>query len=134
MAITDDQKMRARHHLGYLNVQAAATFQLGIPAAVQTQFVIEGAWEKILPEAMNKFEVLLCRLDQIEEELYGGIDLASVTQVGSIQVNEKRFRELGRYYRHARDSLANLMGIVPNPFDQRELVCGGGAVGNLPVL
>ena len=133
--LTNDQKVRARHHLGYLNVQAAATFQLGIPAAVQTQFMIEGAWAKILPEAENLAAVLICRLDEIENEIYGGIDLASVNQVSEVQVNPKRFQELGKYYRHARDSLANLLGVPANPFDMRELATGGGgAVGNIRAL
>ncbi len=132
--LTDDEKVRARHHMGYLSVQAASTFQLGIPAGVQTQFMIEGAWEKILPAAENKVRVLLCRLDEIEEEIYGGIDLASVNAVGSIQVNPDRFRELGKYYRFARDSLANLLGVPPNPFALRDLAVGGSKVGNVSVL
>lgn len=121
--------------MGYLNVQAASTFQLGVPAAVQTQFMIEGAWDKILPAAEDAFAVILCRLDTIEAEIYGGIDLASVNQVATIQVNPNRFRELGKYYRMARDSLANLLGVPPNPFDMREIAIGGsGAVGNVNAL
>jgi hypothetical protein len=126
--ITEDQKARARHHLGYLQVQAASTFQLGIPAAVQTQFVIEGAWDKILPSAEVMFERTLCRLDDIESHMFGGMDLADVTQTGNIQVNPDRLKELGKMYRYAQQSLANMLGIVANPFDQRDWARAGGGI------
>ncbi len=95
--LTNEEKAKLRHHLGYLNVQAAATFQLGIPAAVQTQFMIEGAWDKVLPEAENLLKILLCRMDDVEAEVYGGIDLASVTATGNIQVNPDRLKILAKY-------------------------------------
>jgi hypothetical protein len=129
--ITNELKVRARHHLGYLGVQESATFQLGVPAAVQTQFMIEGAWDKLLPESEALFARIVCRLDAIEEEVYGGIDMASVLQVGAIQVNPKRFSELSKYYVNARLELSNLLGCPPNPFDGRPLASGGGAVGNV---
>lgn len=116
VAITEQDKARARYHLDYLQVEAAQTFSLGIPAAIQTQFMIEGAMNRILPSALPKFLQLLDRLDCIECELFGGIDTASVTKVGEIEINRKRLRELGQYYSIARGALATLMGIVPNPF------------------
>lgn len=130
--LTAEQKMKARHHLGYLNVQAAATFNLGIPAGVQTQFMIEGAWDKILPEAENLVAVLICRLDDVEREVFGGIEFASITATGSIQVNPTRLKELAKYYLIAQESLANLLGVPPNPFDQRSWLASAGGV-NCPV-
>ncbi len=131
-SLTNEEKVKLRAHLGYLNVSAASTFQLGIPAGVQTQFMIEGAWEKVLPEAVPLLRILLCRCDDIEREVYGGIDLASVTKTGAIEVNPDRLKELGKYYRLAQQGIANLLGICPNPFDQREWVmAGGGRVGNV---
>ncbi len=130
--LTDDQKMKARHHMGYLNVQAAATFQLGIPAGVQTQFMIEGAWDKILPEAENFVAKLICRLDIVEEEVFGGIEFASITATGTIQVNPTRLKELAKYYLIAQESLANLLGVPPNPYDMRTWLQSAGGV-NVPV-
>ena len=65
---TDEQKMKARHHLGYLNVGAVSTFVLGVPAALPTLFTVEGAWDKILPEAEILVDKYLCRLDQIDRK------------------------------------------------------------------
>lgn len=123
--LTEQDKVRARHHLGYLNVEAAQTFTLGIPAAVQTQFMIEGALNRVLPQAIPKLLDLLEKLDCVECELFGGIDLASVNKISEVEVNPKRRRELAGYYKVAQQSLANLLGIVANPFDMREWLQGG---------
>ena len=129
MAFTEDEKASARHHLGYLQVTAAQTFVLGVPAAVQTQFMIEGALVRVLPSGEKKFRALLCRLDEIECEVFGGIDLASVESVDEIKVSADRLKELAKYYVWAQTSLANLLGVPPNPWDMRPLVQAAGAGG-----
>jgi hypothetical protein len=131
--LTLEEKAKLRHHMGYLNVQEAATFVLGIPAGVQTQFMIELSWDKILPEAENLVKIMLCRLDDVEKEVYGGIDLASVTATGSIQVNPNRLRELGKYYVLAQQGIANLLGVMPNPYDMRDWVQNAGGGMSVPV-
>lgn len=134
MAFTNEEKARIRHHFAYVNVSAVATFQLGIPAALQTTFMIEGAWDKILPEAEDLARKLLCRMDQVEEAVFGGIDLADVLETGSVKVNPDRLKELAKYYRIAQQGLANMLGVPPNYFDMREWV-NTGASGplNVPV-
>lgn len=122
--ISENDKVRARFHLGYLNVEQAQTFVLGIPAAVQTTYMIEGALNRILPQALDKFIELLDRLDCVECELWGGMDLASVNKIAEIEVNPTRRKELAGYYQVARQGLANLLGIIPNPYDQREWLQG----------
>jgi len=135
MAFTDEEKVKIRHHLGYLNVQETATFVLGVPAALQTTFMIEGAFGKVLPAAENLARTLLCRLDSIEEQVFGGTDLADVDETGGVKVNRKRLPELATYYQIAQKELANLFGVVPNPFDLRlEGWLGTGAGGiSVPV-
>jgi hypothetical protein len=131
--LTLEEKAKIRHHMGYLNVQAAATFQLGIPAAVQTQFMIEGAWDKILPEAENMVRIFVCRLDDVEREVFGGMDLASVTKTGSIEVNPDRLKNLAKYYLIVRESLENLLGVPANPYDARSWLSSAGGGMNVPV-
>jgi hypothetical protein len=134
MALSDEEKARIRYHLGYLNVTAAASFHLGVPAALQTTFMIEGAWDKLLSPAEGLVRTLLCRLDQIEEQVFDGSDLADVLETGSTKVNPDRVRDLAKYYKIAQQSLANLFGVVANPFDLRDWVqAGGSTVGNVPV-
>lgn len=131
--LTEDERVRLRHHMGYLNVQEAQTFVLGVPAAVQTQFLIEGAFDKILPAAENLLRKFLCRMDEIEDHVFGGKDLADVNKTGNVEVNRKRLSELAEYYRIAQKSAANLLGVTPNPFDMREWVSTGAGGINAPV-
>lgn len=134
MALTDEEKAQIRHHFAYVNVSAVSTFQLGIPAALQTTFMIEGAWDKILPAAEPLARRLLCRLNQVEEEVFGGIDMANVLETGATKINPDRLAELAKYYRLAQQGLANLLGVPPNYFDMRDWVnMGGGGGINCPV-
>lgn len=130
--LSEHDKARARHHLGYLQVEAAQTFVLGVPAGVQTQFMSEGAFNRVLPSGVDRFLRLLCRLDEIEEEVYCGVDLASVNKIGDIEVNPDRLKELAKYYKFAQQGLANMLGITANPFDMREWLQGGNI--NVPVI
>lgn len=126
MALSDEEKARIRHHLGYLGVGEVSTFHLGVPAAMQTTFMLEGAWSKVLPAAEPILRQLLCRLDSIEEQVYGGSELADVLKTGSTEINPDRLKTLAGYYKLAQQSLANLFGVVPNPFDMRDWVRNGG--------
>lgn len=127
MAFTLEEKARIRHHFAYVNVSAVSTFVLGVPAALQTTFMIEGAWDKILPEAEDLARKLLCRMDQVEEAVFGGIDLADVLETGAVKVNPDRLKELAKYYRIAQQGLANMLGVPPNYFDMRDWVNAGAA-------
>lgn len=129
---SEDEKVRMRHHCGFLNVADAYTFVQGVPAGVQTQFIIEGAMQRVRAEAAPKARELLCRLDSLERSYYcSADDFASVTKIDNIEINPKRRRELAGYYKTAQQSLCNLLGIVPNPWDQREILMSGGI--NVPV-
>lgn len=127
--ITEDEKARARHHLGYGEVESASTFNLGIPAAMQTAFMIEGALNRILPSAAERFRKLLCQLDATEDRVFCGTDLAEVDRIDTVEVNRQRLKELAQTYKIAQQGLANLLQVVPNPFDMREwLKMGGGGI------
>lgn len=130
--LTNEEKARIRHHMGYLNVQAAATFQLGVPAALQTTFMIEQAFTKILPEAENMVKVFLCRLDDVEKQVFGNLDFAEIESTANIKVDPKRLAKLAQTYKIAQEGLANLLGVPPNPFDMRSWLQGAGGM-NVPV-
>ena len=130
--VTEDEKSRARHHMGYLQVEAAQTFVLGIPAAVQTQVMIEGAIVRILLSAYPKFQQLLCRLDEIENQIMCGLDMIDINRIDAIEINRNRLKEYAQIYCIQRSALGNLMGIIPNFWDQRSWVALG-EVGGLNV-
>ena len=120
VAFTLDEKVRVRHHLGYLNVAAIYTFVRGIPAAVHPNFSIEGAMDQLMVDAGAKARQLLCRLDEVEAQVFCAPgDYAGVKRVGDIEMNPDRIKILSQSYLLAQQSLANMLGVVPNPFDQR---------------
>ena len=118
--LTPEEKVKIRHHLGYLNVASAQTFVFGIPAAVQTQFSVEGAMNFVLLEAEPELRRHLRILDGLEEQDLNDTELLAVLEVGEIKINPDELRKLfTQQYRKWRASLANLLGITPNPYDQR---------------
>jgi hypothetical protein len=134
--ISEPDKIRGRHHLGYLNVNQGSTFVLGIPAAVQTSFVIENAWSKIIPAAEQLFRTLLDRLDMIEEQIVEDTEDVAVDKIDEIELRKDEFAQLIKRYQHWQGALGNLLGVPPNPFDQRPFLGGGYSGGggiNVPV-
>lgn len=125
MAISEQDKVRCRHHLGYVNVGSASTFSLGIPAGVQTQFTIEGAFAKVLPQAEELFRKHLDRLDAIEDQIVDDTENVAVNRVDEIELRPDELRQLINRYMYWQGALANLMGITPNPFDQRIFLGAG---------
>ena len=132
MSFSDQEKVRIRHHLGYLNVAAAQTFVLGAPGGVETQFLVEGAMNKVLPEAEVLARELLAKCDGVEGQITENQELLAVTQVDEIGVRQDEFEQLVKRYHYWRNGLANVLGIYPNPFDKRFGAGGGGL--NVPVI
>jgi hypothetical protein len=126
--LTEQEKVRVRHHLGYLNVQQSQTFVLGVPAGVQTQFMIEGAMLRILPQAEFKVRDYLDRLDSVEQQILDDTENVAVESIGEIKVNLKEMKHLIERYEWWRRALANLFGTIPNPFDQRFQGWGPGSI------
>lgn len=135
--LTEDEKVRVRHHLGYLNVQEASTFVLGTPAGVETQFIIEGAFNRVLPQAMPKIREVLGNCDKIEEAMMCALGNLDANAVGGIQLNnqgrDNQQEQLHKAYEWHRQALANLLGIVPNPYDKRAGIYATGRSLSVPV-
>lgn len=134
MAFTDQEKVKIRHHLGFLNVGAAQTFELGVPSAVETQFLIEGAMDKVMPAAEPEARRLIGILDTIECQMVGDLELLAVNKIGELEVRKEEQAQLRDNYKYWRAALANLLGTYPNPFDKRYgMGSDVGASINVPV-
>jgi hypothetical protein len=134
--ISEQDRVRARGHMGYLNGQAQSTFVLGVPAGVQTQFVIEGAFNKVLPQAEHLFRKYLDHLDQIEAQIVEDTENVAVTKVDEISLRDDELVQLVHRYKYWQGNLANLLGVPPNPFDQRPMFSAGwnGFNGGINVM
>lgn len=130
--ITEHDKVRARGHTGYGGVQQSSTFVLGVPAGVQTAFMIEGAWERLLPSMEAEFSKLLDKLDRVECQIEENMEDLAVTKIGDIEINKTEFEQLVQRYQYWQGKLCNLLQVPPNPFDQR-WNAWGGASGSINV-
>lgn len=119
MPFTDQEKVKIRHHLGYLNVTNSATFALGIPQAVETQFIIENAMNLVPPAAEGEVRRHITILNSIEDLMVCGHEHLAVDSIGEIDIREDEQEALTKRYRYWARSMANLMGTYPNPFDKR---------------
>lgn len=123
-ALSSAEKVKVRHHLGYLNVQEAQTFVLGTPAAVETQFIIEGAMNRVLEEALPEVRRHLQILDTIEDQMVQNLELLQIKKIDTIEVNstgsDREQKQIVKVYDRWVESLANLLGTYRNPFDKRK--------------
>lgn len=115
--------------MGYGQVMDSQSFVMGVPAGVQTAFMIEGSFNRILPSAELRMRRILDRLDKVEELIDDTTEDVTVEAVGNIKINDKAFqRQVARYMWHL-GALANLLQVPPNPYDQRFVSWGGGGGG-----
>src|SRR5216684_409550 len=98
--ISEQDKVRARHHTGYLGVGSAQTFSLGIPAALQTQFMIEGAFSKILPSAEPLFRDLLDKMDAVEQQIVDDTPNLAVDAIDVIKIRSDEMKQLMQRYQY----------------------------------
>lgn len=132
--LSEEAKSRVREHMGYLDVSSATTYGLGIPILVHPQFAFEDSLNKINSYSIPRVMKYLARLDSIVDQVFCNSDLNDVSVVGEITIDDKRLRKLAATYKIAQQSLANILGAQPNPYDMREWLKGGSGGINVPVL
>lgn len=126
MPLTEEEKVQLRHHTGYLNVAEAQTFVLGVPAAVETQFIIEGAMNRVKESALPLVRKLLGYCETVEAQKVCDLELAAVNRLDSIDINQEEQSQLDRQYDYWVNSLCNAIGCARNPFDARKFNASGG--------
>ncbi len=128
MGFSKEEKARIRAHLGYGNYTAGSTFFLGTPAAVETAFLIEPAMDRVLPEAEGLVRSDLAELDDLVAQLKGTKENVEVDQIDELKLNALFERRWSERYDFFQGSLANHLGVPPNPFDKRRGTVQGGGV------
>jgi hypothetical protein len=123
--LTEEEKSDCRHHLGYVEVSEVATFSLGIPAALQTQFMIEQAMNLLTNSGEARVRRCLRILNRIEELELESLEDVEVEQIGEITINKDFYRTRRRQYRLWQGALGNCFGVPVMPFDQRNGAMAG---------
>lgn len=111
MVLTDEEKERTRHHLGYPQVQPAASVQWGIPRPIQTAFLVESAMNNIIPAAEPRVREMLCTLDGIETKLIEAQDYLVAQKLEDITLRDGHPDLLEREYQRWAGRLADLLGV-----------------------
>ncbi len=115
--LTEEEKVRIRHHLDFLNVVENYMLTTGVPAAVEPQFWVEGAMARVKVEALELVRKLLGRCDATEDQMFENQENQAVTKLGDIEINRDEFEQLRtQNYTHWCNKLANALGIVRNPY------------------
>lgn len=130
MALSEEEKVQIRDHMGYVNVTQVATFSLGTPAAFETQYMIEGAMVRVAPAAEPLVRRYLQVLNAIDSMRVNTLEDHEVLELGDIKLNPRNQAQLREAYDENLERLSNLLGVPRNPFDKR--LSGGGV--NVPVL
>lgn len=129
-AITAQEMVKIRHHLGFYNVGSGSTFFLGMPCSVEINFTVENAFTKLLPEAFPLVREMLNRCEVTEQQIFDNQENLAVNKVCDIELRPDELVELDKRYDRWRLALCNAFGIIPNPYDKRGL---GGTGLNVPV-
>lgn len=133
--MSEADRARARHHLGYTGVEPVAAMTLGYPSTRQPQFLLELSMSRLLPETVPIVLRDLEILDCLEGQMVSSFGRLRAQQLGDLRLrnsNEEPTEHdlLERTYFYWRDRLADDLGVIPNPYGRRP---SGGAPINLPV-
>ena len=131
MPLAEEEKVRIRRHLAYLNASELSTYVLGLPAGTETQFLIERAMNPfILESALPLIRQILCELDHVDAKRREVREAIATAAVGGIQMRDptQALAALREEYLRLVGDLSNAFGVPRNPFDHR------GATFGIPVV
>lgn len=132
MALTDAERHRVRKHLGYPSVSQAASLSLGVPAAYDTMFLVEGAMDRLLALAEGDVRSHLQVMDGIDEKLIAAQCRVGVEAVDGIKLRDEEPDKLEREYWRWACRLADILAVGLYPYSARFVKHQGGGV-NIPV-
>jgi len=126
--LTDEERAQIRYHLGYPNVSAVASYQIGVPIPVQTAFLVESAMGRVIPLAIPKVREILALLDNIECRMIEGQKRLAANKVGEIEVRPEEIPQLEREHTRWAQRLADILCVPLYPFSAKFRSTGAGNI------
>ena len=127
--LTDEEKNRALHFLGYPNLsQLEQSIQLGIPAASQPLFLVLGAFDRLTEGGCASVREDLCQLESIENQLGSARSRMRASALGDLKLNGSETAMLRKELTFWTRRLADDLAVVPNPYAQAFYLGFGGGV------
>lgn len=134
MPLTTAEKERCRYHLGYIEVQPAASIQFGLPRPIQTQFLVESAMNLVMEEACDRVRKIICVMDGVECRLVAAQDRLAASALGQLTMRADEPDALEREYYRWACRLADIFGVPLYAYSARfRPFAGGGMAGSIPV-
>lgn len=120
--------------MGYLSVAPAASITFGLPAPIQSLFLVELAMNNLLPEGEDRIRRLIALLDQIECQMIEGQAYLVANKVDELEIRQDNIDKLEDEYSRWASRLADQLGapLYPGSTKFRKLFRDVGA-GNIPV-
>jgi hypothetical protein len=135
--VAEADRERVRYHLGYLNIDPAASIALGFPSAQQAQFLVESAMDRVRDTTLHRVIRILGELDDIENQMSRERKCLKVQGIDTLKIRNSNDEPtiidlLEREYVRWGKRLANDLGVPLNVYAERYAGAMAG-VGNLPV-
>jgi hypothetical protein len=133
MALSQPEIERCRYHLGYPEVQPAASIQFGIPRPIQTAFLFESAVTLLVPYAEDRVRRYINIMDGIETKLIAGQDRLAADKLDDLTLRSDELERLEDEYRRWGYRLADILGVPVYAYSMRYRTVGGpGRAGSIP--
>lgn len=137
-SLSESDRVRVRHHMGYLNVEPGSSIALGFPSAQQPEFLVERAMNNVIDQAVGRIIDTLDTLDCLESDMRSASKQLAVQQLGEMKLRNSNDEPnvcdlLEREYVRWAKRLADDLGAPLNVFSERFRSLAGGAVGSRPV-
>lgn len=133
MALTDSEKERVRYHLGYPEVQPAASITFGIPRPIQTAFLVESAMNLLLPVAEDRVRSIVGVLDGIECRLIDAQDRLAAKRIDSLELRDDEPSQLEAEYQRWGFRLADTLGVPVYAYSTKYRRGGNKTITNVSV-
>lgn len=119
MALSSDEKVRIRQHLGFPQVHTMVTVALGIPAGGHPTFILEDTMDKLRPESEAVVREILAECDRIECQLKEARSRLAVSSVGGVDLRgPEEITALWDLYQLWTDKLVDVFGVNKQPFSK----------------
>lgn len=133
MPLDAAEKERIRYHLGYPEVQPAASLQFGIPRPIQTAFLVESAMGLLIEEAVDRARRIIKIMDDLELKLIDAQDRLAAIQLSDLHLRENEPDQLEHEYVRWGYRLADLVGVPIYAYSMRYKNFAGSQAGSIPV-
>lgn len=138
MALSAEDRARVKMHLGYPLVNPVISIGLGMPAALSTAWLLDGAMDALSETdgGCDRVRRVLKIMDGVEDLLVASQERRAVTRADELSLNENEANQLEGEYQRWGHRLAETLGSKPYHLSERYKRGWGlsGRIRSVPVM